>query len=696
VREVFEEHFVVAGHLTPAVGALLVQAEQSGVIAPTEAIRLVRGSSPITRRPGELLARVGEAVRAAGAEAELAAGRPLQETLAALRRADAELGQRVDDWLADYGWKAVGADDVSERPLLGQPDLVLSLLRSSVNTRPPTGPTEAPADALKELLERLPAADRPAFAVAVEEARTAAAPREVSCELVAWSIGLVWRVADELGRREVAAGRLDAAEQVECCLPAELADAGSLPDVAELRARADRAALAAATVPPLELGTPGAPPPSEWLPDGARQLTEAVMAFLARYEAAPDRAEDAEPLTGLPVSPGVVEGRAFVLTGGRSPSEVRHGDVLVALSTSASLNSVLSTVAGLVTEYGGLVCHAAIVSRELGFPGVVGCEGATRLIPHGALVRVHGDTGRVEVLAAVAPEARSVALPAEVRQATPRVPERLGSWVPLAAADDPARYGGKAARLAAAVQADQRVPKGVALDVDLVEGVAAGDERSLQRLARALATLRAPLAVRSSAPAEDGAAASFAGLHQTVLGLREDRAVVEAVAAVWASAHAPAAMGYRARLGIGGRPQMAVILQEVVAARVAGVRFARDPVTGETVEVIEAAPGLGVAVVDGLVRPDRFRVSPDGRMLVRGTGDKRVRVDVGERGLAERAVEEGEADAPCLDDAEVGAVVALGQRCDRLFGGPQDIEWAVAQGTLWLLQSRPVTTGGAR
>jgi pyruvate, water dikinase len=257
---------------------------------------------------------------------------------------------------------------------------------------------------------------------------------------------------------------------------------------------------------------------------------------------------------------------------------------------------------------------------------------------------------------------------------------------------DEAAYGGKAAQLAAAVRAGLPVPRGVAVGVDVVDAIAAGDTVALGELERAIAGLTWPLAVRSSAVGEDSAVASFAGQHLTCLNVCSPSALIQAVRAIFASARSGSALAYRRRLGVGGEPRIGVVVQELVMADRAGVLFSCDPVTGADEIVIEAAWGLGEAVVAGLVTPDRYRLSPEGRVLERAIGLKDVAVRAtADGGTRQTPVAAGLSRVSCLDDSDLERLGQLAARCDETFGGRQDLEWAFAGDRLYLLQRRAVT-----
>jgi pyruvate,water dikinase len=264
--------------------------------------------------------------------------------------------------------------------------------------------------------------------------------------------------------------------------------------------------------------------------------------------------------------------------------------------------------------------------------------------------------------------------------------------VPLTEAADAAAFGGKAVALGTAARAGLPVPPGFALSVDAVEAVVRGDPDVLSALHAACAGGN-PLAVRSSAVGEDSGTASFAGVHRTVLGLCRPDAVLAAVRRVHASGDAAGARAYRSRLGL-GPCRMGVVIQELVAADVAGVLFTRNPVTGAAERVIEASWGLGEAVVAGLVVPDRYRLDAQGRVLERSAGEKDVALRAGPGGTEEVAVAGPAVHAPCLDDAQLATLHALADACDAVYGTREhDIEFAFSGGAVFLLQRRPITGG---
>jgi len=266
--------------------------------------------------------------------------------------------------------------------------------------------------------------------------------------------------------------------------------------------------------------------------------------------------------------------------------------------------------------------------------------------------------------------------------------------VPFVKARETSLYGSKAVGLGDAARQGLPVPPGVALSGDLVEAIASGDGKAIEKVAKAVAGLSAPFAVRSSAVDEDGAAASFAGQHLTVLNVHSAADVPAAVREVWWSANSDSAITYRQRVGLFTRPSVGVVVQTLINPDVAGVMFTEHPVTGADERLIEASWGLGEAVVAGLVVPDHFRLDRSGQVLERKAGRKRIAIrSLPNGGTFEEPVLPPKVTAICLGDAQLASLGELGLLCEKVYGPRRDIEWAFQEGTLYLLQCRAITTG---
>ncbi|SMD14280.1 PEP/pyruvate-binding domain-containing protein [Lentzea albidocapillata] len=279
--------------------------------------------------------------------------------------------------------------------------------------------------------------------------------------------------------------------------------------------------------------------------------------------------------------------------------------------------------------------------------------------------------------------------------------------------------GGKAANLGELTRAGFPVPQGFCVTTDAYRAVARAGElasttpenarRTLletavpQEIRDAIVAeyrelgdgggLGVPVAVRSSATAEDLPFASFAGQQDTFLNVVGEDEVVDAVRRCWASLWTDRAVSYRDTNGIDHTATyLAVVVQRMVQSAVSGVMFTANPVTGTRDQiVIDASPGLGEAVVSGAVNPDHFVV--DGSEIAeKRLGDKKLVVRSLPGGGTEH-VEVGESGDQCLTDGQIHGLAVLGRKVQRHYGSPQDIEWAIDDdGELHLTQARPITT----
>ncbi|GHD06451.1 PEP/pyruvate-binding domain-containing protein [Zhihengliuella salsuginis] len=294
------------------------------------------------------------------------------------------------------------------------------------------------------------------------------------------------------------------------------------------------------------------------------------------------------------------------------------------------------------------------------------------------------------------------------------------------AAGEPALTGGKAANLSSLIGAGFRVPDGfvvttrayaealergglgprIATHLDSGEGAAGriADEFAGLELPGAVreavdaayARLGSPaVAVRSSATDEDLPGASFAGQQETYLNVAGPAALHRAVRDCWASLYSERAIDYRRERGITAEVGIAVVVQKMVEPEHAGVLFTADVVTGARDRtIVESSPGLGEAVVSGLVTPDHHVLDADGRILVSRPGRREVVVRSAPGGGTTTEAAGGAA-APDRADGlgaeTLAGLAALGARAQEHFGRPQDMEWALAGGRLHVLQSRPLT-----
>jgi len=202
------------------------------------------------------------------------------------------------------------------------------------------------------------------------------------------------------------------------------------------------------------------------------------------------------------------------------------------------------------------------------------------------------------------------------------------------------------------------------------------------------------VAIRSSATAEDLPEASFAGQQETYLNVRGEEALLAAVKRCWASLWTARAMAYRARHGIDpASVSLAVVVQQMVPAEVSGVLFTVNPLTGDRDEMlINAAWGLGEALVSGRVTPDSIVVDKAGGQVKRmEVGDKALMTVPADDGTQEVSVAVDRRQALSLTSEQITELARLGREIEAHFGAPQDVEWAIADGQVYILQARPVT-----
>jgi pyruvate,water dikinase len=263
---------------------------------------------------------------------------------------------------------------------------------------------------------------------------------------------------------------------------------------------------------------------------------------------------------------------------------------------------------------------------------------------------------------------------------------------PLIHALDDAHFGGKAASLARSLRAGLPVPDGFALGTTHVEAVCDGHTEALTHLRVEFKGLAGPCAVRSSGIGEDSDGASFAGQHVTILNVRHEDHVVDAVHKVRESARTESARAYRRTLGRNEVPLIGVVVQRMIEPDCAGVMFTRNPLNGASERVIEASWGLGESVVAGHVVPDNYALDERGRVLRRTAGEKDVALrGAPGGGTVEERVPDDLVKAFCLNDGMLSELNDLAARCESFFGKGLDIEWAFAGGRLFLLQCRAMT-----
>lgn len=235
------------------------------------------------------------------------------------------------------------------------------------------------------------------------------------------------------------------------------------------------------------------------------------------------------------------------------------------------------------------------------------------------------------------------------------------------------------------------VAAGLLADLEMPVGLRAAVQAEYGRLGTDV-----PVAVRSSATAEDTGDTSFAGMNETFTSVVGIDDVCDRILDCWRSLYGARVVSYRAGLHLVDEPAIAVVVQTMIPADRSGVMFTVDPSTGDPDRiVVEAALGLGEVVVSGQIEPDTYVVRRStGQVIESRIGHQRFRLTATPSGDRASDLAEVDGHSRKLSDAEVADVARLGVDVERHYGAPQDIEWAYAGGVLHLLQSRPITAVG--
>ena len=409
LRRCRDHHSVmIAQHMRFTAGALLPTGDFLAHVgdwtglSPAELVGLMRGSAVVSAGGSDEMERLKKAFTAdTTARKILESGGDPTEVLASLRSLAGEAGAAFSGYLDLVGNRLVDGFDIAEPSALELPDALIRAIRISV-----FGASEAEPDVnahIGEVRAQVPATHQDAFDDLLGEARLTYRLRDergVYSDI--WAAGLMRRAALAAGQRVANRGRLATAHQMvdasldEMC--ALVAGAGG-PTADELVGRAEyRASYTAKDVPPF-LGTPKPPPPDlASLPPAVGRLMRAIFIGLGHVFGSSQAQNEERVLYGIAASRGIYEGPARRVSGPSEFGRIVKGDVLVTESTTEAFNILLPLLGGIVTDNGGLLSHAAIVSREYVNPGVVGTREATERITNGVLVRVDGDAGEVTVL----------------------------------------------------------------------------------------------------------------------------------------------------------------------------------------------------------------------------------------------------------------------------------------------------------
>lgn len=402
----FQHHIYTISCGMP-VGDFMASTQEWTGLSATEISQALRGSTPISAGvTDEYLAALHAIEGDAEAKAILNGPREPGEVLRQLQALPGDTGKAIRTYLDLVAYRVTGGYDITCQTAIETPDILVKALQVKDSPEDTTRAEQRVAEQTAKIRAAVPEPHRAAFDELLGEARLINRLRdERGYWSDLWATGLARRAYLEVGRRLAAAGKIEVAEHI---LDASCSEAIALltgkngttvPSSEELAERYQfRVTVANNVAPPFLNGTPSPPPPLDWYPEKTRRTMRAMGEFLGHVFGATEKASDDKIVRGISVSAGKYEGRARVIESNDALHLIEKGEVLVTRSTSTAFNYVLPLVGAIVTDRGGLMSHAAIVAREYGLPGVVGCRVATSTIPDGAMVRVDADKGEVTIL----------------------------------------------------------------------------------------------------------------------------------------------------------------------------------------------------------------------------------------------------------------------------------------------------------
>jgi pyruvate,water dikinase len=396
------------------VGDFLIHAMEWTGLGAGDLLQAMRGLSPVSAGATDELTELRKALfQTPDALALVKFNAGDTDVLAQLQARQDAVGAATRAYVDVVGLRILGGYDVADRHAREHPEMIVKVIKASISGEDMGRRAEA-AKALAAIRERVPPAHHAEFDALLAEARLVYRVRD---ERVfhgdTMANGIVRRAILAVGERLVSQGRAKDPEDLVDATPGEieaLLKGRSYPTAEELAGRARWRRETPITAAPATLGfEPSPPPPPEWLPpDAARlqRITALIMSLIfdvhkggGHHDRRVRLQPDQQVLKGFAVSPGVYEGPVRLIRDVDELPSVQQGEVLVASSTGSTFNVVLPLIGALVTERGGVLSHAAIVSREYGLPGIVGCVGATTKLKTGMRVRVDADKGEVWTIA---------------------------------------------------------------------------------------------------------------------------------------------------------------------------------------------------------------------------------------------------------------------------------------------------------
>ena len=415
-------------------------------------------------------------------------------------------------------------------------------------------------------------------------------------------------------------------------------------------------------------------------------------------------------LKGTIASKGKSVGNAKVLLGREDIHKVVKGDIIVAKMTSVDFIPAMRLASGFITNEGGISCHAAIVAREMGKPCLIGTGHATEFFKDGDVVELDAEKGIARKVSELSRKMfHVVEKEKKIQEVKHHVEQRRREdivWLDSVNRNDTNLVGGKGANLGE-LSGKFSVPRGFCITVNvyekflkrnglkeridrLLKKINIEDTEIVERVSEHISKLiiegkcpeelktgvlkhysdlgKGRVSVRSSANLEDMPFASFAGQHDTFLNVKGEKGLLDAVKKCFASLFTARAICYREANGMEhGLARMSVVVQEMVDSELSGVMFTIEPIDRKHL-VIEIVKGLGENIVSGRVTPNKYVFGREhGRIL-----NKQEKFGI--------------------DTNSLNQLARIGLEIERFFGKPQDVEFAIKSGKIFILQSRDITT----
>jgi pyruvate,water dikinase len=326
-----------------------------------------------------------------------------EQILEQLKHYSARLDRLLSSWLDIAGYRITSGYDISDFYSLERPDVLVHTIHASLSQVPHQNGAELAQERSAKIRDKIPVRERYLYdELHADACEVVCLKEERALFTYLWGYGLLRRALLVAGERLAHRGIIQDKEDIIDATIDEtisLLEGKPLISLEELSKRVHYRKTVSPAIAPISLGNKHSSVPIEWFPHPVQRLLRALKAFLACYQAQAPLAEEHLNIYGLPASEGVYEGKACIIEGPEDFDRIEKGDILVSHHTSEAYNVILPLIGALVTDSGGILSHAATVSREYGIPAVVGTGKATSLIKNNMWIQVDGNNGQIRVLA---------------------------------------------------------------------------------------------------------------------------------------------------------------------------------------------------------------------------------------------------------------------------------------------------------